>query len=73
MNAPKLKDDFYTNLIDWGQNDNISVVLDNGAYLWSKRKNETEKLTSGYISCVKWNNKNLILGEETGKMKIFDV
>ena len=39
INVPKLKDDFYANLVDWGRNDNISIVLDNTAYLWSKRKN----------------------------------
>ena len=39
ISAPKLKDDFYTNLLDWGANDYISVVLDNAAYVWSKRKN----------------------------------
>jgi hypothetical protein len=34
LNAPKLKDDFYTTQLDWGKNGLISVVLDNAVYVW---------------------------------------
>ena len=40
LDAPKLKDDFYTNLLDWSKQDMISVVLDNAAYIWSAKGNE---------------------------------
>jgi hypothetical protein len=40
LNAPKLKDDFYTSLLDWSKEDYISVVLDNAAYIWSAKGNE---------------------------------
>lgn len=61
MDAPKLKDDFYTNLLDWSKQDVISVVLDNAVYIWSSKGNEAEKLIEGYISCVKW-GKGLFIG-----------
>ena len=34
LNAPKLKDDFYTSQLDWGKNGLMSVVLDNAVYVW---------------------------------------
>lgn len=40
LDAPRLKDDFYTNLLDWSKQDIISVVLDNAAYMWSAKGNE---------------------------------
>ena len=39
VHAPKLKDDFYTNLLDWSSDDIISVVLNNAVYVWSNTKN----------------------------------
>ncbi len=62
MNAPKLKDDFYTSLLDWSREDYISVVLDNAAYMWSAKGNEAEKIVEGYISSIKW-GKGLVIGE----------
>lgn len=38
VHAPKLKDDFYTNLLDWSSDDIISVVLNNAVYVWSNTK-----------------------------------
>lgn len=44
LNAPRLKDDFYTTLLDWSKEDMISVVLDNAVYIWSSKGNDAEKL-----------------------------
>ena len=49
----------------------VSVVLDNAAYIWSSKANETEKLVEGFISSIKW-GKNLVIGEETGRIRIID-
>jgi len=72
LNAPRLKDDFYTTLLDWGKNDLISVVLDNAVYVWSSKGNDAEKLVEGHISSVKW-GKGLAIGEETGRIRLVDV
>ncbi len=61
LNAPRLKDDFYTSVLDWNKDDQISVVLDNAAYVWSSKGNDAEKLVEGYISSLKW-GKGLIIG-----------
>ena len=40
LNAPRLKDEFYTCLLDWSKDDLISVVLDNGVYIWPSKGND---------------------------------
>jgi cell division cycle 20-like protein 1 (cofactor of APC complex) len=72
LNAPRLKDDFYTTLLDWSKDDMIGVVLDNAVYTWSSKGNDAEKLIEGYISSIKW-GKGLIVGEETGRIRVIDV
>lgn len=62
LNAPKLKDDFYTTQLDWGKNGLISVVLDNAVYVWESTGNDAEKLVQGYVSSVKW-GKGLVVGQ----------
>jgi WD40 repeat protein len=63
LDAPKLKDDFYNNLLDWNKDDLIAISLGNIAYVWSGRSNEAEKLAEGRISCVKWAQKLLAIGD----------
>lgn len=67
-----MKDDFYTNLLDWSPNDIVSVVLDNAAYIWSSKNNETDKLLEGFISSIKW-GRGLVMGEETGRIRVVDI
>lgn len=73
LNAPRLKDDFYTTLLDWSKDDMISVVLDNAVYIWSSRGNDAEKLVEGCVSSVKWGGKGLAIGDETGRIRMLDV
>ena len=40
LNAPRLKDDFYTSLLDWSKDDLISIVLDNAVYIWPSKSND---------------------------------
>ncbi|CAM6002304.1 unnamed protein product [Sphagnum balticum] len=72
LNAPKLKDDFYTNLLDWSREDMIGVVLDNAVYVWAAKGNEAEKVLEGYVSSVKW-GRGLVIGEESGRIRLVDV
>ena len=40
LDAPKLTDDFYLNLLDWGpKNNKIGVALDDSLYLWDPLTN----------------------------------
>lgn len=42
--VPNLRDDFYLNLIDWGQNNNIAVGLHNSIYVWSACSSKVQKV-----------------------------
>ncbi|KAL4468303.1 hypothetical protein ABPG72_015839 [Tetrahymena utriculariae] len=44
LDAPTLKDDFYLNLIDWGENNQIAVGLGSCVYLWSASTSRVTKL-----------------------------
>lgn len=35
LDAPNLQDDFYLNLLDWSDRNQIAVALDASVYLWS--------------------------------------
>jgi cell division cycle 20-like protein 1 (cofactor of APC complex) len=35
LDAPNLQDDFYLNLLDWSDNNQIAVALDSSLYVWS--------------------------------------
>ena len=43
LDAPDLKDDYYLNLIDWGDNNIISISLANSLYLLQSN-GETQNL-----------------------------
>jgi len=35
LDAPDIKDDYYLNLMDWGDNGILSVALNQSLYLWN--------------------------------------
>ena len=45
LEAPKLKDDFYYNILDWSKDDLIATSLNNSIYMWTGRQNDAEKIT----------------------------
>lgn len=51
----------------------IAVVLDNAAYAWPSKSNDAEKIVEGFISSLKWAKAGLVLGEETGRIRVVDV
>lgn len=44
LDAPNLQDDFYLNLLDWSDNNQIAVALDSSLYVWSGCSSEVTKL-----------------------------
>ena len=44
LDAPKLIDDFYLNLVDWSKKNVLSVALGENVYLWSARTSHVTKL-----------------------------
>jgi hypothetical protein len=44
LEAPNLQDDFYLNLLDWSENNQIAVALDNALYIWSGCSSDVSRL-----------------------------
>ncbi|CAD8147218.1 unnamed protein product [Paramecium pentaurelia] len=79
LDAPKLKDDFYCQLVDWSISNQIGVALDNSVYSWNVQTGETTQLLEieapSYISALKWCNRNelMAVGDDNGAVRIYDV
>jgi WD40 repeat protein len=79
LEAPNLQDDFYLNLLDWSDKNQIAVALDSSLYIWSgcstdvTRLYETSQLND-YICSVSFCDDNKIaVGNSNGQIKIFDI
>ena len=44
LDAPELSDDFYLNLVDWGQQDVLAVGLGDSVYLWDGATQSVDRL-----------------------------
>ena len=44
LDAPQLRDDFYLNLVDWSDSNNLAVALSQCVYIWSASSSEVTKL-----------------------------
>lgn len=58
LDAPELADDFYLNLVDWGNSNNIlGVGLKESVYLWNSGNGRVFKLTDfpdDPVTSVNW-------------------
>lgn len=79
LDAPNLQDDFYLNLLDWSDKNQIAVALDTSLYLWSGCSSEITRLyetsqASDYICSVSFCDDNKIaIGNSQGQIKVFDI
>lgn len=77
LDAPKLIDDYYLNLIDWGRQNIIAVSLQNYVYLWNNETMKTATLCEERecICSVKWmeNGTCLAVGLNDGSCDLYDV
>lgn len=79
LQAPELKDDFYLNLLDWSDKNQIAVGLDNSLELWYGCSSETKKLceitrSDDYICSVCFCDDNRIaIGNSLGQIEVYDI
>ena len=78
LDAPFLQDDYYLNVVDWSQTDNLAVGLAQCVYLWNFKTNKIDKISENqeqnFVSSLSWNEKgsNLAIGSMSGSVQIFD-
>lgn len=79
LDAPNLQDDFYLNLLDWSDNNQIAVALDTSLYVWSGCSSEVTKLyetcqINDYLCSVSFCDDNKVsIGNTLGQIKVFDI
>lgn len=82
LDAPSLRNDFYSNLISWSNaTGNIAVGLGSAVYLWSDTNGAITVLQSNYlhnwndfVTCVSFSAREdfLIIGTKQGRLLLFD-
>ncbi|KAL6008518.1 hypothetical protein ACLOJK_034030 [Asimina triloba] len=79
LDAPGLLDDFYLNLMDWGQNNMLAIALGTCVYLWNAETCTCQLLTETYGSEVypaslAWstNGKTLAVGMSNAQILLWD-
>lgn len=80
LDAPELQDDFYLNLVDWSQQNVLSVGLGSCVYLWSACTSQVTKLCDlsmdrNSVTSVSWNERGnlLAVGTHHGYVSIWDI
>jgi cell division cycle protein 20 (cofactor of APC complex) len=82
LDAPDLVDDYYLNLISWGQDNILAVALSHCVYLWNAGTGEIEHLTTiqgndDYATSVSWStipgqSKYLAIGTNSNTIQLWD-
>jgi len=79
LDAPELVNDYYLNLLDWGNNNVLAVSLGQSVYLWNAANLEIQQLLStgdeeSYISSVSWSTRSSVLavGTSTNTIQVWD-
>ena len=85
LDAPELVDDYYLNLVSWGQNNILAVALGQCVYLWDSDNGEINHLLTlsgedDYVTSVQWAdadstrsvNNYIAVGSSEGSVQIWD-
>ncbi|XP_062092255.1 cell division cycle 20.2, cofactor of APC complex-like isoform X3 [Humulus lupulus] len=78
LDAPRIVNDFYMNIMDWGKNNILAVALGSELYLWNSKTVNVEKLLqvgeNDYPTSVAWSNdaKLLAVGYMSSKLQLWD-
>jgi len=79
LDAPDLMDDYYLNLLHWGQNNVIAVALNSAVYLWHADDGRIDNLVNlegpdSYVTSVQWaaQDNTLAVGTNNNTVELWD-
>ncbi|KAK4669409.1 substrate-specific activator of APC-dependent proteolysis [Podospora pseudopauciseta] len=77
LDAPELADDFYLNLVDWGNANVLGVGLGSSVYMWNAQTSRVNKLCmleDDTVTSVSWIQKgtHIAIGTGKGLVQIWD-
>ena len=79
LDAPALKDDYYLNLVDWSEQNDLVVGLSSCVYIWSATSSKVTKLhdlgNNDEVTSVNWARRgtHLSVGTDTGVVQVWDL
>ncbi|CAM9503217.1 unnamed protein product, partial [Choristocarpus tenellus] len=79
LDAPDLLDDYYLNLLSWGENNVLAVALGQSVYLWNAASGDITELVTlegdDYVSSVSWiqeGGSHVAIGTGSGQTQLWD-
>ena len=78
LDAPNIRNDFYSNIMDWGNNNILAIALDSDMYLWNSENKNVFKLfkatNNDFPTSVSWSEdtKYLAIGFMNSKLQLWD-
>nr|XP_022319263.1 cell division cycle protein 20 homolog [Crassostrea virginica] len=84
LDMPKIRNDFYTNVLDWGHSNKIAVALEQSTYIWDIESKmcqkinfcaEEEAASPYFVSAVCWDNEGHLVttGDSNGQLEVSDL
>ena len=79
LDAPALKDDYYLNLVDWSEQNDLVVGLSSCVYIWSATSSKVTKLhdlgNCDEVTSVNWARRgtHLSVGTDSGIVQVWDL
>lgn len=78
LDAPRLLDDFYVNVLDWSNRDWLAVGLTSEVYLWNAQTSCVTRLACyvrTHVTSLAWDRAGdtLAVGLNSGKIQVFDL
>lgn len=80
LDASRIKNDFYMNILDWGKNNVLAVALGAHVYLWNAGNRRVTRLLGGseepdnYPTSVSWSGdgNTVAVGFMDSKLELWD-
>ncbi|WCJ36388.1 Cell division cycle 20.2 cofactor of APC complex [Euphorbia peplus] len=80
LDAPNIKNDYYLNILDWGNNNILAVLLGQSLYLWDPKSKNVVKLLevegdNDYPTSVSWSEdtRYLAVGYMQSTVQLWDI
>ncbi|KAJ6968335.1 hypothetical protein NC653_036324 [Populus alba x Populus x berolinensis] len=79
LDAPDIMDDFYLNLLDWGNNNVLAIALGTTVYLWNASNSSISEVVTvdeedGPVTSINWapDGRHLAVGLDNSNVQLWD-